>query len=254
MSKDPKGFTLIELLVVISIIALLVAILMPALNKAKENAKRALCLNNVKSLTIGWLMYIDDNEEMLPKAWTNPDGWIDQVAGHPNDPENASAELQLEALERGVLYSYMETTDIYRCPIARKNEYRTYSLPHPMNGYNTGGGGTILTKYSQIRRPAERFTFIDDYITDWDACWQIWYNQPRLWNTTPIRHGSGGNVFAFADGHSEFWLWQHPDTIEAAELANAGNTPDANYGMNTSNPDNADIPRMQRAAWGKLGY
>ncbi|MCF7958206.1 MAG: hypothetical protein K9M57_07150, partial [Phycisphaerae bacterium] len=215
------------------------------------------CLNNVKRLGTGWLLYVMDNEEKMPLAYTrlpSAPGWINQVVGYRFNPWEASEELQIEAIKEGLLYPYMNTPDIYRCPIAKPNELRTYSMPHSMNGGHNGGGGTIVTKSSQIMRPAERFLFLDDYINDWDACWQIYYDRPQLWNTTPIRHGSGGNVFGFADGHSEFWSWQHEDTIKSAELANAAKTPEANYGMNTYNPDNPDIKRMQRAAWGELGY
>ena len=61
MSKR-KGFTLIELLVVIAIIAILLAVLMPALHRAREQGKRAMCMGNLKQLTLGWIMYADEND------------------------------------------------------------------------------------------------------------------------------------------------------------------------------------------------
>ena len=65
MSKRNKGFTLIELLVVIAIIAVLMAILMPSLNRAKEQGKRAACLANLKQMTLAWLMYNDENDGLI---------------------------------------------------------------------------------------------------------------------------------------------------------------------------------------------
>ncbi|MHC4355756.1 MAG: type II secretion system protein, partial [Planctomycetota bacterium] len=63
--RKSKGFTLIELLVVIAIIAILMAILMPALNRVREQGKRIVCESNLKNLMLGWLMYADDNDDKI---------------------------------------------------------------------------------------------------------------------------------------------------------------------------------------------
>lgn len=250
-----KGFTLIELLVVIAIIALLLSVLIPSLKRAKEAAKRTLCLFNVKTLTTGLLLYVQDYDGRFPYAWTSDDGWICAIEGYEFTPEEADDELQLEALRAGLLYPYVETTEVFRCPVARKNELRTYSMTHALNG--TAGpawGGTILKNIAEIKNTANRITFLDDYITDWDACWMIYNDRPSWWNTTPIRHGSGGNVFSFADCHSEFWSWSDPRTISLAEKCNEENTPDAYQFPEATQPNNQDLIRVQIAMWGKLGY
>ena len=75
-----NGFTLIELLVVIAIIALLLAILIPTLNIAREQGKRAVCLSNVKQLTLAWILYADNNDDKIVDGWTGrKDTWAGQV-------------------------------------------------------------------------------------------------------------------------------------------------------------------------------
>ena len=71
-----RAFTLIELLVVIAIIAVLMAILMPTLNRAKEQGKRAACLSNVKQMTLGWMMYADDNDQKIVSGRTAQNSWV----------------------------------------------------------------------------------------------------------------------------------------------------------------------------------
>ena len=118
-----EGFTLIELLVVIAIIALLMAILVPALNRAREQGKRAVCLNNVHTLTVAWTMYCDDFDGNLPKAYTDTDGWIQEIPGFRRNPEEAPEALQLEALRGGTLFPYLRTTKIFRCPVAPRDRF-----------------------------------------------------------------------------------------------------------------------------------
>ena len=254
--QKKRGFTLIELLVVIAIIALLLAILMPSLRRAKEAGKRAQCLFNVKSLTTGMLLYVEDFDNRFPLAWMVKGGWIREIPGYPTNPEDASKEEQHKALEDGLLFPYVKSTSVYRCPVARKNEFRTYSMTHALNGIpstvNHAGTTKILKKITQIKTTSDRIVFLDDSIYDWDACWMIYNDQTKWWNTTPIRHGSGGNVFSFADGHSDFQIWRDKRTIDLAEECNEiGNAGDLNAPVQNGN---VDILWAQKATWGKLGY
>lgn len=249
-----KGFTLVELLVVIAIIAVLMAILLSALNRAREQGKRTVCLNNVHTLTLAWMMYCDEWDEYLPQAYTRlTTGWIREIPGYRLNPEEAPRDLQLKALRDGSLFPYLKSTDIFRCPVAKKDELRTYSITHAMNGFMSDGG-KIIRQRTEFTHHANRIVFLDDFVRDWDACWMVYWNNPWWWNTTPIRHGYG-NVFSFADGHAEWWKWEDQKTINLAVMCYDADTPDAaNFPNLFKQPGNPDLIRVTRAVWGSTGY
>ena len=115
--RKEKAFTLIELLVVIAIIAMLLAVLMPALGKAKEHAMSILCKNNLHQYSLGMAMYLHENENKYPLAWTflyetRPTGWCqwhDTVNTLDNSPDL-----------RGPMVEYLGTGKIHQCPYFRK--------------------------------------------------------------------------------------------------------------------------------------
>ncbi len=256
--KKRRAFTLIELLVVIAIIAILMAILMPALNRAREQGRRAVCLNNVKSLTVGWVLYCDDYDGKLPQGYADVgDGWIHLIPGYKFNPQDAPELIQLEALKAGTLYPYLKTTKIFRCPVAKKGEMRTYSMTHSMNGddyiFGFEPDVKILKRITEIKHQASRIVFLDDYIRDHDACWMVFWSQPQWWNATPIRHGYG-NVFSFADSHAEYWKWKDQRTIDLAIRCDQDNTPEARFYPESEQPDNTDLINITKAAWGSVGY
>src|SRR5210317_946950 len=121
--RKQKGFTLIELLVVIAIIAILMAILLPALNRVKEQGKRAVCLSNLKQLSLAWILYADENDDILVNGaigysnrnmgWgnhTNEIAWVDGL-GTRGDEESQ----QIEIME-GALWPYVKDLGMYKCP------------------------------------------------------------------------------------------------------------------------------------------
>ena len=148
------GFTLIELLVVIAIIAILMAILMPALNRAREQGKRAACLSNLKQLTLSWIMYADDNDDRIVNGEAHWAPTADPVAPVPtsgphkgerywvgNDcannymmGEQRPQDIQIQAIRLGALFTYCKTENLYRCPTGIRGEMRTYSTGYGMNG------------------------------------------------------------------------------------------------------------------------
>jgi len=250
-----RGFTLIELLVVIAIIAVLMAILMPSLQRAREQGRRAVCLNNTKSLVLAWLMYAEQNDGKIPLAIASDNlavegCWIRKPAGAL--PVEAPEEEQLKALEDGVLYRYAPNLKVFRCPVAGQYEMRTYSIVHAMNGADLGEGSPVCKRLQDIKRGGERMVFIDDYGQDYDAAWAVHYNQPKWWNPIPMRHGKG-TVASHVDGHAEFYSWTDPRTIEWAQLSWQEAEAQKTSGL-TTQLGNRDLHRIQKAVWGKLGY
>ncbi|MBN2314906.1 MAG: prepilin-type N-terminal cleavage/methylation domain-containing protein [Sedimentisphaerales bacterium] len=243
-----RGFTLIELLVVIAVIAILMAILMPVLGRAKEQGKRAACLNNLRQLTMGWIMYADDNNDKIVRASAvSPGAWI--AYGNYEDSE----QTQIDRVKAGLLYPYCPNVAMFKCPTGIRGEKVTYAIINAMNGYTGIPGAENLMVYrrSRIKRPGERMVFLDEGRLS-PGSWTIYYDQEQWWDQITARHGDGTNV-SFADGHSEYWKWKDPRTIEIAKM-------DYEYwqtirsGPGSASIGNHDLQKIQKAAWSKLGY
>jgi hypothetical protein len=238
------------------------AILMPALQRAREQGKRSVCLNNAKTLALGWIMYCDDHDGKMPKGQAREEkgvkkGWVFNITNTTTNPSPAELpkETQLEDIMQGELYKYVQSVKVYRCPVAKSNEMRTYSISHAMNGMTREEGftdaGTVLRNLHEIKHPAQRLVFIDDFADDWDAAWAVPWNRPGWWNTVPARHGAG-TVASFADSRSEWWAWKDRRTIELMEKYDwyTGGS-NLNGKVQQGNPD---LLRIQKAVWGDLGY
>jgi len=241
-----QAFTLVELLVVIAIIAVLMAVLMPALQLAREQGKRAVCLNNLKQLTLAWIVYADENDDKLVRGDVRQyDGkHPDEIPWAEQDWANAttrkSVPEQKDAIRAGALWPYCLNIKLYHCTSSSPAVLRTYSVVDAMN-YNDFDGGQMLKKRMQIKRAVERFVFVDDRVTAPRGGWSVYYGQEKWQNPPPVQHGDGA-TWAFADGHSKYWKWKDQRTY----------TTDS--GGNIASPGNEDLHNVQKAAWGKLGY
>ena len=276
--KFLNGFTLIELLVVIAIIALLMAILIPALNRAREQGKRAVCLNNLRELMLAWILYADDNGDKIVngEAFNAMDGeapvpqsgkhtgerwWTgDDVAANWNSGEHLDEDTQIKAIKAGALFPYCTTYKLYRCPTGVRGEIRTYSIVDSMNGLARTGtidsnnkgvkvGRTVLwvKKRTEISvpGPAYRIVFVDEGRITPDS-YAVYYIGDTWWDPPHCRHGDGTNV-SYADGRVDYWKWKGRKSVETGHLANP-----TQLMKPVSEDDFEDLYRMQKAVWGRL--
>jgi prepilin-type N-terminal cleavage/methylation domain-containing protein/prepilin-type processing-associated H-X9-DG protein len=281
MKKIKKAFTLIELLVVIAIIALLLSILMPALQRAKEAGMRAVCLSNLHQLGLSWTVYADESKGQIVNGGTSPIAlsgseyhwagvptWVGWAPGALIAPyQEASSSMssfgqtpqqQWEEIKIGSLYKYSNNLKSYKCPVGRPGNERTYSIVDSMNGWNWAPWGLIgdfVTKTSQVKGNSGRAVFLDCGEQSY-ASWSLQPPMATQWIEPAQSRHSDGATFGFADGHSEHWKWTHPNTKMIGKwslfryfTASGG----AWYYPSTSpGPDpNPDYLRLQRAIWGK---
>jgi prepilin-type N-terminal cleavage/methylation domain-containing protein/prepilin-type processing-associated H-X9-DG protein len=247
LAASRRGFTLIELLVVIAIIAILAAMLLPALSRAKTKAQGISCMNNLKQLTTAWFTYSGDfSDQLVPtgglnataqdstSSLTNDGVWVHgRMDGMPNATFAGATDPTL--VQVGTLFPYTKSLGIYKCPADHKTgangpTTRSMSMNAWLNPLTTppftdDESWDVWMSYSGINYleiyrkqsdvtthpggPSMLFVTLDENpYTINDGFFVVDPNQRSTWVDIPASYHNNACGFGFADGHAEIKKWR----------------------------------------------
>jgi prepilin-type N-terminal cleavage/methylation domain-containing protein/prepilin-type processing-associated H-X9-DG protein len=265
--NDPhrQAFTLIELLVVIAIIAVLAALLLPVLGRAKARAQGIACLSNFKQLQIAWQMYSDDHDgacvELSQRSRSERAGdyqrpWVAGILSlEQNNWDNFRTDLLVDP-QYAAFAPYIQNASIYKCPSDKSTALWNGSPRNRVRSYQSAGGWPFFEyrtfpKTAWIKRPAAELTFIEGHA---DTIQFGKFESPikregaggvmYILDLPGSRHSLGSAV-AFGDGHAEMHRWRDPRTTPPELGVKREGEHTSAWGNGTwydiSNPLNQDI-------------
>jgi len=246
-----SAFTLIELLVAIAIIAVLAGLLNTALAKARSKAHGIVCLNNVRQLSLAWMLYANDFEERLPynlggradergiaPRWDY--NWVDNILNWEGDSDNTNTAF----VAKGSFSAYANrVAAIYRCPADRVlsdfqrglgwsgGRVRSISMNAMVGdaGENSRYGTNLFNPgYKQFKRltdfrnPSGIFVFLDEHPDSINDGYFLNKTEELEWFDLPASYHNGAATFSYADGHIDAHRWKHSTTTPPARPQVAG--------------------------------
>lgn len=223
---SPVAFTLIELLVVIAIIGILAALLLPVLAKSKAKAEAVTCSNNLQQLSLAWILYTEDNGDLLvnnhgvPETLALRQTWANNVEDWQSSDDNTN----LVYLTDSKLGPYANrSARIYKCPSDREpapNGPRIRSMS--MNAM-VGNPGELTNRFNPLYRqfyktaevpsPSGIFVFLDEQADTLNDGFFVNRLDDYVWGNVPGSYHNGAVSLSFVDGHRESHRWVVPDTV-----------------------------------------
>ncbi len=289
-----RGFTLIELLVVIAIIAILMAILMPALQRVREQGKRIVCEHNLKSLTLAWIMYPDENDGKIVNGaggfhyisangqtadGSNPNiierAWVGRGWGNNWNNRNVADSGLTEtdkkrAIREGALWPVANDYGIYKCPTGRLGEFVTYAAVDAMNGLIRGGtasgNGHVYSVGRRVGGTVIWIKRIHEISSPAPAKRMVYIDEGAMTpDSFAVHYDNPGPWWddppvRHGDGTTVSWADGHASHLKwrASETIETGIRNQDWYGGGGFRPTTQDgikdLEDFRRSVWGRLGY